>query len=329
MFRGQLPTEGAVEALARTHSRTLFVTNNASRSAADVAAHLCQLGFDSAANDVVTSAQAAAHMLAQLLRPGSAVLVVGTNALAAEICAVGLHPVRHSGDLPVAVVQGHSRRTGWPELAEATMAINSGALWIATNTDRTLPTEQGLVPGNGSMVAALQAATGRTPRVAGKPSITLLDSALQRGRFTTPLVVGDRLDTDVAGANAAGLPSLLVLSGVGTAADAVYAPPDQRPTHLGHDLRALHTDAEECLVAPHPAWRVTVEGHKVVVESTGADRGWDDLSIVRATAASVWAHPEDHPTIDAGDAAAGEALQRWGLLRLNRSAEAVRPVHVR
>ena len=155
--------------------------------------------------------------------PGAPVLIVGTESLAAEVRNVGLKPVRLWSDDPVAVVQGHSPQTGWPDLAEAALAIRGGALWVAANVDLTLPSERGLLPGNGSMVAALRAATDREPQVAGKPQPTLLTDALARGNFRTPLVVGDRLDTDIAGANAAGLPSLLVLSGVSTADDTVRA----------------------------------------------------------------------------------------------------------
>ena len=110
-------------------------------------------------------------------------------------------------------------------------------MWVAANVDATLPTERGLLPGNGSMVAALKAATDTEPQVAGKPAPTLLLDALARGDFQTPLVVGDRLNTDIAGANAAELPSLMVLTGVNSARDAVYAVPDQRATFIGHDLR--------------------------------------------------------------------------------------------
>src|SRR6185312_5446105 len=161
-------------------------------------------------------------------------------------------------DRPVAVVQGHSPQTSWPDLAEAALAIRSDALWVAANVDLTLPSERGLLPGNGSMVAALRAATNREPQVAGKPEPTLLNDALARGRFQRPLVVGDRLDTDIAGANAAGLPSLLVLTGVSTAAEMVFADAESRPTYVGADLRSLYDSADTLRIAPHPAWRVDI-----------------------------------------------------------------------
>ena len=320
VFRGHAPTAGAVETLDAIDSRKLFVTNNASRSADDVAAHLRELGFTATADDVVTSAQSAARLLAEHLPADSAVLVVGTDALAAEVAAVGLRPVRLFAEDPVAVVQGLSMTLGWSDLAEAALAIRSGALWVTANLDSTLPTERGLLPGNGSMVAALRAATGSEPLVAGKPAPALMEDALARGRFAAPLVVGDRLDTDIAGAHAAGLPSLMVLAGVSTARDAVYAEAGHRPTYIAADLRALRVDAAELAVVSHPGWTVDVGSDAVTVTATGCDLGSDDLSVVRATARAVWDASRSRPggdrelAVQAGDPVAQAALQRWSLL---------------
>lgn len=311
VFRGHELTDGAAEALEKTPGRKLFVTNNASRSAGEVAAHLQELGLQAADDDVVTSAQSAAHLLADQLAPGSRVLVVGTESLAAEVRAAGLEPVRGFDDKPAAVVQGHSPDTGWAILAEAALAIRDGALWVAANVDATLPTERGLLPGNGSMVAALRAATDAEPQVAGKPAPTLMLDALARGTFETPLVVGDRLNTDIAGAVAAELPSLMVLTGVNSARDAVYAVPDQRATHIGHDLRALHQDVAELVVGPSDAWRVDVDGRTATVYNT-ADDGGDGLAVVRAVADALWSSDAD--TVRAGDDTARAALQRWSLI---------------
>lgn len=315
LFRGRQPTDGAVQALAEVRSRAFFITNNASRSAAEVAAHLTELGFTATADDVATSAQSAARLLADRLPAGSPVLIVGTDALADEVAAVGLRPVRRFDDEPVAVVQGLSMTIGWPDLAEAALAIRSGALWVAANIDPTLPTERGLLPGNGSMVAALRAATGAEPQVAGKPAPGLLTDAVARGEFRAPLVVGDRLDTDIEGANAAKLPSLMVLTGVSSARDAVYAEPERRPTYIGHDLRALHSDGDQLAVGPQPAWAVDVGDGAVTVSGAGPDDG-DGLSIVRAVASAVWgARSDGHPLgIHAADDRARDALQRWSLV---------------
>ncbi|ORW70201.1 HAD family hydrolase [Mycobacterium saskatchewanense] len=315
VFRGAQPTTGAVQSLDEVHSRKLFVTNNASRSADEVASHLRDLGFTASGDDVVTSAQSAAHLLSGLVPAESPVLIVGTEALANEIAAVGLRPVRRYDDDPVAVVQGLSKTICWPDLAEAALAIRAGALWVAANVDPTLPTERGLLPGNGSLVAALRAATGAEPRVAGKPAPQLINDAVARGDFRAPLVVGDRLDTDIEGANAAQLPSLMVLSGVSTARDAVYAEPVRRPTYIAHDLRSLHAGGESLAVGPQPNWRVDVGAGVVTVHGNGSDDG-DGLSIVRAVASAVWgAGPADSPPrIEGADDRAREALGRWSLV---------------
>jgi glycerol-1-phosphatase len=318
VFRGREPTEGAVQTLAEVSSRKLFVTNNASRSADEVATHLRDLGFTVAREDVVTSAQSAAHLLADELAPDSPVLIVGTDSLADEVSAVGLRPVRSFDDKPVAVVQGLSMTIGWPDLAEAALAIRAGALWVAANVDATLPTERGLLPGNGSLVAALRAATGAEPKVAGKPAPTLLRDAVARGDFRAPLVIGDRLDTDIEGANAAQLPSLMVLTGVNNARDAVFARLEQRPTYIGHDLRSLLQDGKLLAVGPQQGWQVEVGDHAVTVSGDGGDDP-DGLSIVRAVATAVWGaqspDPDGQPIrIEAADDVARDALQRWSLL---------------
>jgi HAD superfamily hydrolase (TIGR01450 family) len=319
VFRGQEATPGSVETLAGLDLRALYVTNNASRGPAEVAQHLKALGFTATTEDVVTSAQSAARLLAAQLPVGSKVLVVGTESLATEIRNVGMEPVRLWSEEPLAVVQGHSPETGWVDLAEAALAIRSGALWVAANVDRTLPSERGLLPGNGSMVAALCAATDRKPQVAGKPQPTLLIDALGRGRFERPLVVGDRLDTDIAGANAAGLPSLLVLTGVSTAAEMVYAIPEERPNFVAPDLRSLYSHVATVRIGPHPAWRTEIGRRDVTVHWTGGETQ-DPLTVVRATASAVWqASPHGRSiTVKAGDNTAQQALERWSLLRAPR-----------
>ena len=316
VFRGHAPTVGAVETLGAVQCRSLFVTNNATRSADEVAAHLVELGFTATAGDVVTSAQSAARMLAHRLPTGARVLIVGTDALAAEVGAVGLTPVRTFAEEPVAVIQGLSMTICWADLAEAALAIRSGAVWVTSNLDATLPTERGLLPGNGSLVAALRAATDAEPLVAGKPAPALMRDALARGDFHTPLVVGDRLDTDIAGANAAELPSLMVLTGVNNARDTVYAVPEQRPTYLGADLRSLLCDAKSLAITAHPAWKTDVGASAITVTATGHESDADGLSIVRSVARAVWdaGVGAQQLVVQAGDDAARSALQRWSLL---------------
>ncbi|AYF77695.1 HAD-IIA family hydrolase [Nocardia yunnanensis] len=254
LFRGHEPIPGASEALLAGDSgqRLMYVTNNASRSADAVALHLRELGFDAHEDEVVTSAQAAARLLAQRIPPGSTVLVVGTDDLMAEVENVGLQAIRRfDGVTPSAVIQGHSTQTAWADLAEAAYALRSGALWVAANTDATLPTERGLAPGNGSMVAALRQASGLEPLVAGKPYAPLMEDALERAGTRDALVVGDRLDTDIDGAHTTGLESLMVLTGVSTLEDLRKQPADRLPTYVAESLDALnHPVAELDPVVP-------------------------------------------------------------------------------
>ncbi len=243
LYRGNAVIPGAPEALSGADSAQalMFVTNNASRSAAVVAAHLSELGFLADADQVVTSAQAAAHLLADRLPRGASVLIVGADDLAAEVAHVGLRPIRRFGDdVPAAVVQGYSPQIAWPDLAEAAYAVRAGALWVAANTDATLPTERGLAPGNGAMVAALRTATDAEPIVAGKPYAPLVEDALTRAGTRSALVVGDRLDTDIDGARCVNLESLLVLTGVSTLADLGARSADGLPTYVSDSLDALN-----------------------------------------------------------------------------------------
>ncbi|GLW93586.1 HAD-IIA family hydrolase [Actinokineospora globicatena] len=300
VYRGGQVIDGAAEAVAaaRAERTTVrFVTNNASRSPDQVAEHLTRLGVPATADEVSTSAQAAAVVLAGRLEQGDHVLVLGTSALAAEITGVGLVPVR-TADGARAVVQGLSPDLSWNDLAEASVAIRAGALWVACNVDRTLPTERGLLPGNGSLVAALRHATEQEPEVAGKPATPLMDESVRASGARHPLVVGDRLDTDIEGAVAAGLDSLLVLTGVSTAADVIAAGPEARPTYIAADLGAITAPADDLAIGPKPGWDLRTGPDGIAVTGDG-----DPLDLLRALCAASWAFPTpppitgDHPAL--------------------------------
>lgn len=290
-----------------------FITNNASRAPEDVAEQLTGLGIRTTPQEVLTSGQAAATLLESLLPAGSTVLVVGAAALVAAVRSVGLQPVAQAAQQPIAVVQGHSPETGWAQLSEACLAIRSGARWVACNIDPTLPTERGLLPGNGAMVAALQTATGKEPIVAGKPARPLLDTAVNRIGAQHPLLVGDRLDTDIAGARAAGWDALLVLSGVSDAVAALSAPPEQRPTHLGADVRVLRGPLDRTLIEPRRGWRVEIDqaaGHLLLSSDGG---GEDPLDAVRTLCAVWWAEHSGSVQVRACDDTAATVLDTVGL----------------
>ncbi|GAA0518657.1 HAD-IIA family hydrolase [Saccharopolyspora thermophila] len=315
VYRGGELVPGALEAIREVHRRGVtvrYVTNNASKSDSSVAEHLTGLGLTAAPTEVSTSAQAGAAVLAAQLPPGSRVLVVGAPALVSEVDRVGLVPVRDLADDPVAVVQGHSTETAWRNLAEACLAIRGGALWVACNSDRTLPTERGEVPGNGAMVAALQAATGQEPVVAGKPERPLLDRAVSSAGAQAPLMVGDRLDTDIAGAVHAGMPSLMVLTGVSTAADLLAATPDQRPDHVAADLRALHRPAAESAIAEQPGWKVRVDGDALELSTQPGEAG-DALAALRTLCAAWWPTAAGPVAVRGVDERAQDALRHLGL----------------
>ena len=317
LYAGPAAVPGAVDAVARAREaglRVAFVTNNASRTPQTVAAHLRDLGIAAEPGDVVTSAQAAAALVAADVPPGSAVLVVGGEGLDAAVVELGLRPVRTAADGPVAVVQGFGPDVGWRLLAEGTYAVRAGLPWTASNLDTTVPTAQGLAPGNGTLVSVIAQATGRAPVVAGKPETPLYLEAVRRIGAECPIVVGDRLDTDIEGANRAGFASLLVLTGVTTAADLVLAAPALRPTYVARDLWAgltePHPPADR--TGPTSAWHCGGWDCTVVAgagELTGNGTGIDGL---RAVCAAVWDRDADADT-DVDAAAVDEVLARLEL----------------
>ena len=295
LYIGPDAVPGAPEAVAAARAsgmRVAFVTNNASRTPDAVAAHLRSLGIAAEAEDVVTSAQAAATLVADAVAPGAAVLVVGGEGLDVALAEKGLRPVRHASQDVAAVVQGFSPDVGWRLLAEGTYAVNAGLPWIASNLDVTVPTRQGPAPGNGTLVDVIATATGRRPVAAGKPQTPLHLEAVQRTGAQDPLVVGDRLDTDIEGAHRAGVASLLVLTGVTTPVDLALAERAHRPTYVCTDLWSG-------LVRRHPAVRRhegggwTCGGWVCTVTDAGIALvgGSDALDALRAVCVACWQEP--------------------------------------
>ncbi len=243
VYAGPDAIDGGPESLNRaveTGVPVMYVTNNASRPPAAVAEHISELGAPTQESNVASSAQAAAKLLAGRLPEKAKVLITGAQALADEISAVGLTPVWSQSEEPVAVVQGFNPKLGWEQLAEAAYTLaDESVLWCATNTDLTIPKERGIAPGNGTLVAAVAAATGREPIVAGKPQAPVFLEAAERANSQRPVVVGDRLDTDIRGAHAAGMESIEVFTGVDTPETVLRACDQERPTYLLGNLREL------------------------------------------------------------------------------------------
>lgn len=291
VYRGADPVPHAVPALEQAKAagtRLAYVTNNASRTAAAAATHLAELGVPGVGpDDVVTAAQAVVELMAADLPTGSRVLVVGGPGLLEPLAEAGLEAVRSADDDPVAVVQGFHPDVAWRDLAEATYAVAAGARYYASNLDLTVPTARGVAPGNGSLVALVRGVTGVDPTVAGKPEPPLLRSTIARCEGTSPLMVGDRLDTDIRGAANVGVPSLAVLTGLSDPQTLADAEGDLRPAFVAPDLRGL--------LVPHPD--VVLDGD--VARCGGAEArldgdrarttGDDPLHRLRAAVALAWA----------------------------------------
>lgn len=293
VYRGPSAIAGAPDAIERLRSaevQVLFVTNNASRTAESVAAHLTRLGIGAPASAVVTSAEAAAGWLQAQLPAGSRVLVVGGEGLRQSLADVGLVSVSSSTEHPDAVVQGFSPDLDWRLLAEGAYALSHGVPWVATNLDQSIPTERGTAPGNGTLVDALAAATGRTPTVVtGKPFGDIMELALKRSKSAPAdaLVVGDRLDTDIQAANLVGCPSVAVLTGISGSRDLLLAPPECRPTWIVQDLTQIDKD-QVAVVRNDVGWscggaNARVESGRIVVSDSG-----EDVDRIKVACAATW-----------------------------------------
>lgn len=290
---GALPH--AVESLNRVAEkrRVGYITNNASRTDASVAEHLTDLGLSVAANDVVTSPQAAMRLLASIVPAPATLLIVGGEGLVVEAEKAGYRVTRSADDAPDAVVQGFSPDVAWTDLAEAAFALKlpedeGGIPWIATNNDWTIPRERGVAPGNGTLVSAVHTAVGRLATVAGKPEVPIFEEAIARFAANKTLFIGDRLDTDIMGAARVGIDSVLVLTGIDRPKHVLAAPEGSRPTYVLSDLRELHepypqTERKDGVVTVNGA-SVRVVGGDVQILATGKRH----IDLVRAGATAIW-----------------------------------------
>ncbi|CAL9399826.1 HAD hydrolase-like protein [Streptomyces sp. enrichment culture] len=308
----------AVDALAearRAGLRLAYVTNNAARTPQTVAAHLTELGVPAGAEDVITSAQAVSRLVAEHVPAGARVLAVGAEGLRVALEEQGLTVVESAEDGPAAVVQGYGGpEMPWGRLIEAALAVQRGVPWFASNADLTIPSGRGIAPGNGSAVEVVRIATRwmrrpPEPTIAGKPLPPMHRETILRTGAQRPLVVGDRLDTDIEGAHAGGVDSLLVLTGVTDGAQLLAARPAHRPTYVSRDLRGLLAaqpqvtgDAEAGFSCG--GWRARAAADSLALSGEG-----DAADGLRALCAAAWtAAGEAECRLDAG-----EALTRLGL----------------
>ena len=292
VYIGPAAVPGAAAALQKALAAGMqlaYVTNNASRPPGVVADHLRDLGVPVEDGHVVTSAQAASRLLADELEPGSKVFVIGGRGLFEALLDEGLVPVQSTDDAPVAVASGYDADLRWRTVTEGAILVKQGLFWVASNMDLSVPTARGHGPGNGVLVEAVAGFADRRPVVAGKPLPPLFEETRRRVGGDRPLVVGDRLDTDIEGANNTGLDSLLVMTGVTGLPELASATPELRPSYVSADLDGLGCAHG----VPAPAgegfelggWRARVHDGEFAVEGSGSTDDW-----WRVVAQTAWQH---------------------------------------
>ncbi|WP_198586750.1 HAD-IIA family hydrolase [Glycomyces xiaoerkulensis] len=262
----------------------VFVTNNASRSPETVAEALHGMDIPARADQILTSAQVVASGIVDRVGSGAKVLSIGSAALREALESAGLALADEPREAQ-AVAFGMTFDLTWRDLTAVTVAARSGALWAVANLDATLPTPDGPLPGSGALADAVSTALGRGPDlVAGKPRPPIYEAALARRPGGRAIMVGDRPDSDIEGANRAGIDSLLVFTGVVSPREALRLPPERRPTHLGWSIGALTethprlhwneaVDRVEC-----GGWTAVLERGRIVLGGEGADLdGWRAL----------------------------------------------------
>jgi HAD superfamily hydrolase (TIGR01450 family) len=292
VYRGGAAVAGAVETISRLEAqekRVGYVTNNSSRRPETVAEQLVGYGLHVKPEQVVGSAVVAVEILRAKVSPPARVLVVGGDGLRHATETAGYLLVESAAESPTAVIQGFSPEVGWKHLAEASFAIQNGAVWIATNQDWTLPLEQGLAPGNGTLVSAVHTAVGQLPTFAGKPAAPIFEAAKKQFAAARPLFVGDRLDTDSKGARAVGMESAIVLTGVCTRKDLLAARPEEQPEWILETLADLYaTDLKpQKTKFGYSAGGASVELHGNVLRVVEGDP--KSIGALRAACATIWA----------------------------------------
>ena len=303
-YSGKLPIEHAATAAEETREAGLkigFVTNNASRTPLTVAEQLKELGFKAEPKDIMTSAMDVIAVMSEHLDEGASVYVVGGEGLRQALREAGYVLVDSADEEPAAVVQGFDASVTWTQLTEAAFALQRGAQYFATNLDATLPQERGFALGNGALVRAVSYATRKRPIAAGKPEPGIYQRAAELLDSENPIAVGDRLETDILGAVAAGIPALHVLTGVHDARAVICAPRGQRPSYLAMDMRGLleehpspkhHADGTWTCGVSQVA-RLRRDGHLTLDDVELREGAVITMDSYRALAAAAWDSSSD------------------------------------
>jgi len=244
IWRGEAPVPGASDSVASLRAsgvRCLFATNNSSRPPLFYAQKLGAMGIDAAPDAIVTSSSATALHLSKHLPPGFSAYVVGEAGIALALQSIGAVLVDENAEKADCVVAGIDRDFHYSKLRAAQKFLLGGAQFIATNRDATFPVEGGVLPGAGSIVAAIATASGTEPLSMGKPEPAMLLTILEDYGLTPTqaAMIGDRLDTDIACANRAGIGAIFVATGVTPMELARQAKGEMRPDAFFEDLPAL------------------------------------------------------------------------------------------
>jgi len=239
VYRGDRVLPGVPEAVHAIRERVpiLFLTNNSGRTPQDVADRLRAMGVPAQAEEVLTSALATAAMLRREGHSGLTAFVIGERGIREALAGAGVRIVDGHADRADLVVVGWDRTADYAKLRTAALLVQRGARLIATNPDTSYPAPDGLWPGAGALLAAVTTTTGADPQIVGKPMRPMFDAALEATGARDPLMVGDRLDTDVSGAAALGWETLLVFSGASGPRDLTSA--EALPTYVGEGLPAV------------------------------------------------------------------------------------------
>ena len=241
LYRGDRAIEAAPPTMAALRTkgiRVVFLTNNSSRTPEQVAAKLRSHDIRADPGEVVTSALATAELLAG--RGGGRAFVIGMDGVREALAGAGIEVLDGEPEAADLVVVGFDGDATYGRLKTASLLVERGARLVATNADASFPAADGLWPGAGALLAVVTTTTGAEPEIVGKPFAPLFESGLRRGGGGRPLVVGDRLDTDIEGASNLGWDTMLVLTGVSTRAEAEAGP--VRPTVIAQDVSALLGD---------------------------------------------------------------------------------------
>ncbi|WP_312714509.1 HAD-IIA family hydrolase [Corynebacterium flavescens] len=309
VWEGGRPLQRVVDVINSCGVPAIYVTNNASRSPAAVADMLEKIGIGTDVEHIVTSAQSVLTLAAQQLPAGAKVLVVGAESFRALARDAGFNVVASADDKPVAVFQGMSPEIGWKQLSEAALAINAGARYFASNMDTSLPTKRGLAVGNGSMVAAVVSATGVDPVSAGKPEPAMFKLAAAKVGSKKPLAVGDRLDTDIAGGNAAAMNTFHVLTGVSGELDLIEAPAPLRPNFIGAGFHELSLPCSVAKPGAQGGFTARFDGLDILLQ--GGEDNSTSIQALRTVLEVAWAMPKPPRYVQPRSEFAEKAVTQW------------------